>query len=276
MNKGGGRMKTIQDFLTFTNLKGARIRYCGLLIFASILYCMIYGITSILLYATDNAIYYNLGIYAINMASSFIYMVILFQFLVIKRNIQTKLKLKSYVMPLILTQSIFFIFLAGGSYATFSFMLQETYQSIYYVMNIILMMGIIFYLPLQIFSMFAIFDEMRNPFIILKTAFVKVFKHYQSVFYSILVLLVLAIGFSWIMNSVYNYGNEFVATTAAIDIMIRNNPFLTASELIMNVSSNSAIFVPCIIAIAYGFIMCTVLVYYYMVMVCIYDEDIRI
>lgn len=269
-------MKTIQDFLTFTNLRGARIRFSGLLIFASILYCMVYGVTSVLLYTMNHAIYYNLGIYVITIASSFIYMVILFQFLILKRDIQTKIKLKSYVLPLILTQSILFLFLAGVSYATFALSLQEAYQSIYYIMNVLLMLGIILYLPLQIFSMFVIFDEKRNPFIILKTAFVKIVKHYQSVFYSLLVLLILSVSFIWIMNTVYDYGSEFVATTAAVDIMIRNNPFLIASELILNVTNNPAIIMPSIIAIVYGFIMCLVLVYYYMVMACIYDEDIHL
>ena len=218
-------MKTIKDFLTFTNLKGARIRYTGLLIFASILYCLLYGVTSIMIYTSGVTLYYYLGIYVINIASSFIYMVILFQFLILKRDIQEKIKLKAFILPLIVTQSMFFLCLAGGGYATFALMLQETYQSIFYVVNSLLMLAIILYLPLQIFAMFAIFDGMRNPLIILKTAFLKLFKHYQSAFYSLLVLLLIAVGFTWIMNTIYNYGSEFVAASAAVDIMVRNNPF---------------------------------------------------
>lgn len=269
-------MNTIKDFLSYTNLKGARVRYTLLLTFASILYCIVYNVSTIFMYASQVSTYYYIGIYLINILAAFFYMLIISQFLMLKRGDTTKLAWKKYFSPVILVQSIYFVFLAGGGYLSYFFMMNDAYQTLYYIVTVITILAVIFYLPLQIFGMFYIYDGEKNPFTIIGKAFMKIMRHYQSVFYTLLAIFLVMACFTWIMNMVYNYGGDFIPSVAAMDIMMRNNPFLVASELITSVLSNQAIWIPAIISIIYGFIMCALLVYFYMVMVCIHDEDIRV
>ena len=48
-----------------------------------------------------------------------------------------------------------------------------------------------FYIPVQIFGAFHIYDGKRNPFSVIKSSFQTIFTHYRSVFYSILLLVVI-------------------------------------------------------------------------------------
>lgn len=269
-------MKTIREFLDYTNMKGARIRYSVLLIFASVLYCMFYLVCTTLIYSIGASIVYYVGMYLLSIVTTFFYMIILFQFILLKRGDMVRLKYREYLIPLILVQSIYFIILAVGGLASYSLMMSETSNLLYGVVTLVLMLAILMYLPMQIMSFFLIYDNERNPFVIIAKAFQKVVAHYQSIVYSLLLMLIAATLFTMVMKSFYGYGSEFMPSVAAMDIMLRNNPFIVASELLPALFSNGELLVPTVLSILYGVFMCCLSVYYFMVMVCIYDHDIRL
>ena len=133
-----------------------------------------------------------------------------------------------------------------------------------------------FYIPVQVFACYAIYDGARNPFLIIKDAFVKIIRHYRSSFYSMLVIFLIAFAYTSVMDAFFQYGTRFAANSGVVDIMTRSNPFMDAMELGLSLSGNMQLLPAFILSIIYGVLMCLMLVFYYIFMVCIYDEDVHI
>lgn len=268
-------MNTVKEFISFTNLKNNRIKLSLLLMVASILYCIVLSLVHTIIYM-GNPFYYYAALYIFVVWTAFIYMIILFQFLQKKRGIEKALSLKSYILPLVGVQTIFYVVMIGCGLLTFMVAGTTQYSSFYYILTPVCILLTICYIPVQVFSFFAIYDGVSNPFIIIKTAFMKLIKHYRSCFYALLTLVIFAMAYNIIMGAAFDLSQSFQAFNAVQNVMVQSNPFVNAVNYMVYAFQNGALWPAVVVSFLYGVVMCILLVYYYMFMVCIYDEDIQI
>lgn len=268
-------MKTWREFLSFTHIKESKWSLFIMLALLSFLYCSFYQTIIYFAGSSGDRVAWYIFHYLLIIGSAYVYMIVMFQFIRTKRKDSSDLRMKKYFLPLLGVQTILFILLAGSSFLSFQFIMMGMNQ-MNTVMTPVMLLLMMFYIPVQIFACFMIYDGARNPFKILKDAVIKIVHHYRSIFYSMLVLLLIAVVYNFAMEAIFQYGYIFSPGTAAMDIMVRSNPFIDALELGLSLPGNSQLLAPFILSLCYGAAMCFILIYYYMFMVCIFDEDVHV
>lgn len=268
-------MKTWKEFLSYTHIKESKWSLFLMLALLSFLYCSLYQTVIYFAGRSGDRIAWYVFHYLLIMISAYVYMIVMFQFIRTKRKDSSDLKMKQYLIPIFGVQTILFILLAGSSFLSFQFMMIGMKQA-NVVMTPIMLILMMFYIPVQVFACFAIYDGARNPLVILKDAVMKIIHHYRSVFYSMLILLLVAVIYNFAMEAFFQYGYLFSPSTAVMDIMVRSNPLTDALELGLSLSGNSQLIAPFILALCYGLVMSFILIYYYMFMVCIFDDDVHV
>lgn len=268
-------MKTIQDFITFTNLSKNRVKLSATLIIAALVYALMYALLNTIVFVADS-LYYYAALYVFVIWTAYIFMIILFQFVQRKRDMHEKLKLKQYILPLWGVQTILFIVMIGSGLMAFMASGNSDMAALYYILTPICILLVMIYIPLQIFAFIAIYDGMRNPFAILFQAVKKLTAHYRTCFYALAVLLLVAMLYQVIMSTFFNVSASFEAARDVQNIMVASNPFLHAIDYTIYAFQNAALWPAAVVSFLYGIIMCILLVYYYMVMLSAYDEDIKV
>lgn len=268
-------MNTWKDFLSFTNIKNKIPNLTIMLVLLSVLYCSIYTMVVSIVQRSGSMLVSYVFLYLIVMVAAYVFLIVLFQFIKIKRQDSLPLSMKHYRLPLLGVQSLLYFFMAGSSWLSFQMILWDMLDAQMILRPIMLLM-MIFYVPVQVFAFFAIYDGARNPFIIIKDAFVKIIKHYRSVFYSMLILFLAAFLYTSLMDALFQYGTLFSVISGVVDIMTRSNPFMDAMELGLSLSGNLQLLPAFVLALVYGALMSVLLVLYYTFMACVYDEDVRI
>lgn len=270
-------MNMLKEFYSFANIKGKTVSLSIMLVLLSALYCSVYTMVISVAVRFGSIMTYYLLIYLFVLITAYVYMIVMFQFIRNKREDTSKLSMKKYMLPLFGVQTIYFVIMAGSSSLSISMFMNAQQSIVSYPLTVVMLLSILFYIPMQIFSCFYIYDDVRNPFKIVKQAFFNIIHHYQSCFYSLLVLLVVTLGYSMIMSIIFDYGQStFVLNSAVMEIMTHNNPFMNAFELGLNLTKNINLLAPLLVSIVYGCIMCVLLVYYYSFMVCIHDDNIKV
>ena len=268
-------MKTWKDFLSFTNIKERIVSLLLMLMLLSILYCSIYSMGISVVSRAGSMLVSYLFLYLIVIVAAYVYLIVMFQFIRTKREDSRTLVMKDYMLPLIGVQTLLFAAMAGSSWLSFQVMLNDQ-NSINAVLTPVMLLMMMFYIPVQVFACYAIYDGARNPFLIIKDAFVKIIRHYRSSFYSMLVIFLIAFAYTSVMDAFFQYGTRFADNSGVVEIMTRSNPFMDAMELGLSLSGNMQLLPAFILSIIYGVLMCLMLVFYYTFMVCIYDEDVHI
>lgn len=265
-------MNIIKEFIRFTNVDKEGKQLLLLLCIASFLYCAMESVLMNIVYQIGNTMVYFVALYVIVLSSGYGFMMILFQFLQSKRGIKKKVVMKPYIVPYVKVQCILSSILILGSYGLYAIQIHWLYS----IMNAILFLCIIMYFPIQILSMFSIYDGHRNSIRIIYQAFYSMIKHYRSIFYSYICLLLLGYGCSCIIMNLSGIGYIMNASILAIDFLLRSNSFMLFFELFNTIFDSSTLMIASGIAFVYGVIMHVFLVFYFMLMSCIYDEDIHV
>lgn len=269
-------MKLIKEFYEFTGLKQQQKKVCFLILFASFLYCASYVGLMNIVYQTSSSLWFYLGIYSIILCAALGFMYIVHQFMHIKRKDSATFSLKAICGPVLLVQSIFYIALVGTSFLSFTLLMRGQMQVNALVITPVIMVLMLSYIPLQVFCFYYIYDGLKNPFIIIGKSFRLIIKHYQSVFYSLLPLFLVAVIFQSCLAIFFNLSNPFIPNTAIVSLLTESNPFMTLFTYMGFVFENSAFVMPVVLSFLYGCVMCYLLSIYYMVMAAIFDEDIHV
>ncbi len=267
-------MKTIKDFLDFTNLSKEWKSALLVLVVSSLLYSSFYTLVMRILFMMNNSVLYYMALYLIVVFSGVVYMMILMNFLKTKREDIRKVKFRTFLLPLVLVQSIYFVLMAGGSFLSL-YLIEKDMQQANMIVNVILMLFLMFYIPVQIFGAFHIYDGKRNPFSVIKSSFQTIFTHYRSVFYSILLLVVIVALYYSLTSAFFGIGYTFYPFSAVIDIMTMN-PFMIACTYITEIGGNMNVLMAVIFSFVYGILICGALCFYYMFMACIHDGDVNV
>ena len=201
-------MKTWKDFLSFTNIRERIASLLIMLMLLSILYCSIYSMGISVVSRAGSMLVSYLFLYLIVVVAAYVYLIVMFQFIRTKREDIRTLTMKDYMFPLIGVQTLLFVVMVGSSWLSFQLMLADM-SSINTILTPIMLVLMMFYIPVQVFACFAIYDGARNPFLIIKDAFVKIIRHYRSSFYSMLVIFLIAFAYTSFMNAFFQYGTLF-------------------------------------------------------------------
>ncbi len=269
-------MKAWKEFMEFTNLKGQVKNFVMLLMLTSFLYCSVYTILANFMYWNGNTLLFYGILYVLVIVSAYVYMLVLYQFLKKKRDDDLRVDMKACRIPLIMTQSVFFLLMAGGSFVSYLLMENQDLVFLQYLLTPILLLLLMLYIPWQVFAILEILNGKKHPLRILKDALLIILRHYQSVFYSLLALGAIAAIYYSCMDAMFEISISLVPATAVIDIMTRANPFLQLFTLMASVLDNVNIAIPAILSLLYGIIMCIALSFYYMVLICIFDDVIHV
>lgn len=265
-------MQMLKDFIKFTNINKMGKQLYFIVLIASLLYCAMESVLMNMVYQIGNIVVYFIMLYGIVLCAGYGCMMILFQFLQSKRGQTQKLNMRTYVMPYIKVQTILSSILIGGSY-----LLYVVSQSwLYSIVNAMLLLCILFYFPIQIFSMFLIYDGYRKSMDIIRIALQKMLKHYRSIFYSYISVLLLAYGCSSVIMVLSGVGYILHPSVLAIDFLLRSNPFMLFFELFATMFQSASLSLAGSIALIYGIVMHVIFVFYFMFMACIYDENIHV
>ena len=267
-------MKTIKKFLDFTNLSKEWKSALLALVISSLMYCSLYTLLMRILFMVNNAILYYMTLYLIVVFSGVVFMMILMHFLKTKREEMREVKFRTLLLPLVLVQSIYFVVMAGGSSLSL-YLLKENIQGYNAILNVILMFCLMFYIPVQIFGAFHIYDGKRNPFSVIKESLQTIFTHYRSVFYSFLLIVVIVALYYSLLNAFFGMEYTFYTFSAVIDIMTMN-PFMIACTYIMEIGTNMNKLMAVVFSFVYGIFICAALCLYYMFMACIHDGNVNI
>lgn len=268
-------MKVLKDFSAFANIKGRLASLTIMLALLSLLYCTTYIMVNSIAFRFGIAMYYAIT-YGFALLAAYVYMIVIFMFIRNKRMDKQTLVMKSYLLPLLSVQTIFFVAMAGSSFLSIQFLMQKIDSVWYYPLTVCIILATLFYIPMQVFACIYIYDGYKNPFRIIKQSFLTIKRHFISCFYILLLLAVIGGGYRVLLAILSEYPFTFVANIAVIEIMTHSNPFMIAFELGMNVTGNAQFIVPVLLSLLYAIVMCIALVYYYSCMVCIYDNDIRV
>ena len=266
-------MKFITAFVEQTNIKHNRIKYTLMLCVASILYSMMLSFVEKIVYSGNLYSYYG-ALYLFVIWSAFIYMILLFLFIQKKRGITQPLTFKSYILPLFLVQTIFYILMLALGVGAYQVSVDSTLlRTITSTLSIVFSM---LYIPWQVFCFFQIYDGKRNPFTILWNGIKKLVEHYRSCFYSLLFLFMIAWCYQIVLRTFFGSVPTFFTFGLIQDLMVNSNPFVPTIQNAMFISQSSQFWGVTLVSLVYGIIMCFVLVHYYMLMICIYDKDIKV
>ena len=266
-------MKTLQEFQTFVHLKKHFWKLSLVLIIASLFYCVAYSFVQTIVYM-GNPIAYYIALYFLVIWSAYIFMIIIFSFVQKKRDEQSKLKLKSYIMPLLMVQSMLYFIMIAVSLVTLY--VSTTPNPLFYIGSALCILLSMFYIPLQLLSFFQIYDGKRNPFIILYNACKMIVVHYRSIFYAMFTLFMLALFYDIVMDMFFSISATSTPYMMAQDIMVNSNPFMNVINYIMFAFENGELWDIIIITFIYGISMCCLLTYFYMFMICVHDNDIKL
>lgn len=266
-------MKLMSEFLTKTNLRKKRITFTMILILSSILYSIMFSFVNTIIYM-GNLVYYYSALYLFVLWCAFIFMMITFLFLQRKRGIQEALKMKSYILPLLGVQSIFYVVMLLLGVGVF--LLNANNAVLVGIASVLSLLVVTLYIPWQLFSFFQIYDGVRNPFKILWNALKTIIVHYRSCFYGAFPLFLIAVIYNIMMSNIFGADAMFSTYTILQEIMITSNPFLDFITYVTTISQNPLALQPAIVSFLYGILLCCVLVYYYMLMLCVYDEEIKV
>ncbi len=268
-------MKTIRDFMSFTNMKGQIKNLALLLLLFSFLYCSAYSLLDRMIYYIPYTFIFYFILYVFVVLFGYIHMIILYQFVKRKRD-HGEVDLKACKGPMIFVQSCFFFIMCFTSLASYYCMVNKALSFLQYLIVPILILLVLLYIPWQLFATFEVLDGKKKPIHILKSSLGTIKNHYQSVFYSFLFVALIGVIYHGIMDVAFGIPMQFVPTSAVMDVMLKSNPFLTMFEFFGNVMDSVNLVLPVIVSFVYGVIMCVVLCFYYMFMICVYDEDIKL
>lgn len=174
-------------------------------------------------------------------------------------------------------KSILYLLVIALSYGTFYVAMQNTggmYESLYLLFSMIAIWMVLLYLPLNAMSVFMIYRGERNVGKVFCDVLKLIVKRYRSVFYSFLPILLLSVLYHSVMSVCFQVSSAFVPSSTMLSLISDASPFQYFYIYLRYVFENTNLFMPLVVSLIYGFVFSFVMVYFYMLMACIVDEDI--
>ena len=165
-------MKTWKDFLSFTNIRERIASLLIMLMLLSILYCSIYSMGISVVSRSGSMLVSYLFLYLIVVVAAYVYLIVMFQFIRTKREDTRPLTMKDYMFPLIGVQTLLFAVMVGSSWLSFQLMLADM-SSINTILTPIMLVLMMFLYSGAGICLLCHYDGQRNPFLIIKDAFVQ-------------------------------------------------------------------------------------------------------
>lgn len=264
----------IRDFLEMMNNGGKLKKNIVLMILCCIIYALAYQLLSKVLYQQEHVLLIYGFAYILTLLASMIPAFLSLRVLHDKRR-EKQMNLKICILPFLGIQSILYIIMCVLGYASFSLAMSATTGILAYLVNVLLMLACLFYIPVQLFS-FLQMEEERNVVKILKKSLITIWKHYQSVFYSCLIVGLLFIGYRYFMQTMFSMQGGVALFDLPMELLNRWYPFLDSVVYLFHALENASLWLPFLFSVIFGICLCNAYIILLYVNACIHDGEIRV
>lgn len=264
----------IRDFLEMMNNGGKLKKNIAFMIVCCIAYALAYQLLSKVLYQQEQVLLVYGVAYILTLLASLIPAYLSLRVLHDKRR-EKHIDLKACVLPYLGIQTILYIIMCSLGYASFSQAMNANTGILAYLVNILLMLACLFYIPIQLFS-FLQMEEERNVITILKNSMVTLWKHYRSIFYSCLVVGVLFIGYRYFMQTMFSMQGGVALFDLPMELLNRWYPFLDSVIYLFNAFENATLWLPFLFSVIFGMCLCNAYIILLYINACIHDGEIRV
>ena len=265
----------MKAFLVHTHCNTHFWKCMVLAIVTAISYSVLYQFVMPVIYQIENGlIFYGV----ISIMILFVSCIVL-GFVVYLANIKqecSEFHYKKMLIPCIAVMLILVICMLGLGILSFQMAIHQEQQLFAYVINALLLLACMFYVPVIVFSYLEIRMGKKNPLLIIKCAFEKMMHHYQSVFYSTLIIAFLVIGYRYMMDSVFSISMGVTLYDLPLELLSRWVPFLDLPSLLTSALDNASLWSVVIVSFVSQFVLCAAYILYVFYMICIHDEDISV
>lgn len=264
----------IREFLEMMNNGGKLKKNIFLMMLGCIMYALMYQLLSKVLYKQEQVwMIYGVA-YIITLLASLIPAYLSLRVLHDKRREKT-MHIKACILPYIGIQTILYLIMSLLGYASFSLAMDANTGILAYLVNVLLMLACLLYIPVQLFSFLQMEDE-KNIFIICKQSLITIIQHYRSIFYSCLVVGALFIAYRYVMQTMFSMQGGVVLYNLPMELLNRWFPFLDSVIYLMNAMENASLWLPFLFSVIFGMCLCNAYVILLYINACIHDGEIRV
>lgn len=247
------RMKQLQEIL---QTKGKFKQNMLILSGICLIYAIFYQIFAQVLYQQENTLLLYLYSYVLSLLAGGIVSLMIQK--ILKDQQGTRVSGKAWVVSFVCLQTIYFVVLGVLGYASFYMALTVSTGILAYVINAVLVLVVLFYVPVLIFGFYHR-SEKCNPFVVILKSIQTIVHQYQPVFYSCLLAAIVFVGYRYLMQSVFSFQMGVALYDLPMEIMTRWVPFLDVAGWIPLLSENGALLHPLCFSILFSFLQCGVL-----------------
>lgn len=168
------------------------------------------------MYWNGNTLLFYGILYVLVIVSAYVYMLVLYQFLKKKRDDDLRVDMKACRIPLIMTQSVFFLLMAGGSFVSYLLMENQDLAFLQYLLTPILLLLLMLYIPWQVFAILEILNGKKHPLRNIERCLADYFTTLSIRLYSLLALGAIAAIYYSCMDAMFEISISLVPATAVI------------------------------------------------------------
>lgn len=264
----------IREFLEMMNNGGKLKKNIMLMIVCCVLYALAYQLLSKVLYQQEQVLLVYGIAYVLTLLASTIPAYLSLRILHDKRR-EKQIHLKACILPYLGIQTILYVILCGLGYVSFRFAMNANTGIFAYVINALLMLSCLFYIPVQLFS-FLQMEAEKNIITILKNTIITIGKHYRSIFYSCLVVGVLFIGYRYFMQTMFSMQGGVALFDLPMELLNRWYPFLDSVIYLFGALENASLWLPFLFSVIFGMCLCNAYIILLYINACIHDGEIRV
>lgn len=246
-------MKRLQEIL---QTKGKFQKNLLLLSGICLVYAILYQLFANVLYQQENTLLLYLYTYVLCLLGGGILAFVIQK--ILDDQQENRIHGKAWFLSFFMIQTIFYIVMSVLGYASFSMAANTAAGFFAYALNAILVLVVLFYVPVVIFSFYEM-AETHNPFAVIYASLKVILHRYQPVFYSCLIAAIVFIGYRYLMQTVFSFQMGVSLYDLPMEIMTRWVPFMDAVSLLTMLSENGALLLPLCFSFLFAVLQCVVL-----------------
>lgn len=260
----------MRAFFELLDTRGKLKKHMLWMVVLSVSYALIYQVISYGMYQLDQTAVLYVASYLLALLAGGIPAFVILQ---IQRTQEAViLNRKRILGSYLLIQTILYLIMSVLGYASFLMAARGNVRFMAYVVNAILVLAVLFYVPVQLFC-FQKLKEGCHPFAMMKQAIMTILHQYQPVFYSCLILAILFVGYRYLMSALFQFQMGVALYDMPMELLTRFVPFLDVVHLATLISQNVVLLLPLCFALFFSMAQCFAFVLFLYYLACIQRKE---
>lgn len=261
----------MQHFLEILDTRGKAKLYTVWMMVACLIYAICYQLISQWMYSWNQTMLLYVGTYGLHLLAGAIPALMTIKIQKSQEEVCCQ-DAKKMVVTYVLVQTILFMIMNVLGYASFTLASSNEQGILAYVVNLLLVLVVLFYIPVQMFCL----QQLRKTCSVihmLGQSLKTIFHQYQPVFYSCLLLAIVFVGYRYLMQAVFQFQMNVALYDLPAELLIRYVPFLDVVSLGLLMLQNSALVLPFFFAFFFSIVQCGALVLFIYYIGCIQRKE---